>query len=73
MLRLRIKEVLAEKSISQSKLSHMTFLSLNTIQEMTHDPYRDVRLSTLDKIALALNVEIADLYERVPNEVHKEP
>lgn len=73
MLRLRVKEVLAGKNVSQSKLSHMTFLSLNTIQEMIHDPYRDVRLSTLDKIALALNVEIADLYERIPDESSKEP
>jgi DNA-binding Xre family transcriptional regulator len=68
MLRLRVKEVLAEKNISQSKLSHLTFLSLNTIQEMTHDPYRDVRLSTIDKIAQALSVQITDLYERVPDE-----
>lgn len=65
MLRLRLKEVLAEKNISQSRLSHMTYLSLNTIQEMIRDPYRDVRISTLDKIAVALNVSIIELYERV--------
>jgi DNA-binding Xre family transcriptional regulator len=64
MLRLRIKEVLEQKKISQSKLSHMAYLSLNTIQELIHDPYRDVKLSTLDKIARALDVPICELYER---------
>lgn len=73
MLRLLVKEVLAEKNISQSRLSHMIFLSLNTIQEMIHDPHRDVRLSTLDKIAVALNVPITDLYERLPDAAPPEP
>jgi DNA-binding Xre family transcriptional regulator len=65
MLRLRVKEALAEKKVSQSVLSHRAFISLNTIQEMVHDPYRDVKLSTLDKIAEALGVPITELYERV--------
>lgn len=64
MLRLRIKEVLAEKKMSQSKLSQKAEISLNTIQELIHDPYRDIKLSTLDKIAQALGVAITDLYER---------
>jgi putative transcriptional regulator len=64
MLRLRIKEVLAEKKMSQSKLSQKAEVSLNTIQELIHDPYRDIKLSTLDKIAQALGVAITDLYER---------
>jgi putative transcriptional regulator len=64
MLRLRIKEVLAEKKMSQSKLSQKAEISLNTIQELIHDPYRDIKLSTLDKIAQALGVAITDLYVR---------
>ncbi|QBD78509.1 XRE family transcriptional regulator [Ktedonosporobacter rubrisoli] len=68
MIRLKLKEVLREKKVSQSRLSHMAYLSLNTIQEMIHDPYRDVRISTLDKIAQALNISVMDLYERVPDE-----
>ena len=50
MVRLRLKEVLEEKNISQSKLSRMADVSLNTIQEMIHNPYHDVRINTLDKI-----------------------
>ena len=68
MIRLRLREVLAQKKVSQSRLSHLAFVSLNTIQEMIRDPYRDVRISTLDKIAQALNVTVMDLYERLPDE-----
>jgi len=63
-IRLRIKEVLAEKKMSQSKLSQKAEVSLNTIQELIHDPYRDIKLSTLIKITDALGVEITQLYER---------
>lgn len=64
LVRLRLKEVLEEKNISQSKLSRMADVSLNTIQEMIHNPYHDVRINTLDKIARALDIPVTDLYER---------
>ncbi len=67
MLRLRVKEVLEEKKVSQSKLSRMSDVSLNTIQEMTHHPERDVKLSTLHRIATALKVSVLDLYEELPD------
>lgn len=68
MIRLKIKEVLQEKHINQSKLSRMADVSLNTIQAMYHNPYHDPALSTLERIARALKVRICDLYEIVPDE-----
>ena len=68
MIRLKIKEVLQEKNISQSKLSRLADVSLNTIQAMYHDPFHDPVLSTLHRIAKALDVEISDLYETLPDE-----
>ena len=67
MIRLRLKEILTEKKISQSKLSRMADVSLNTIQAIYHDPYRDVSMSTLEKLARALNVAVSDLYEVLPD------
>jgi DNA-binding Xre family transcriptional regulator len=67
MVRLRLKEVLAARKISQSKLSRLADVSLNTIQVMCHDPYHDTLISTLERLARALNVEISDLYEIVPD------
>ena len=70
MIRLKLKEVLHEKHISQSKLSRKADVSLNTIQAMVHNPYHDAVLSTLDKIAKALGVNVGDLYEVLPDEEH---
>jgi DNA-binding Xre family transcriptional regulator len=68
MIHLKLKEIIQEKKISQSKLSRMADVSLNTIQAIYHDPYRDVAMSTLEKLARALNVSVADLYEVLPDE-----
>jgi len=68
MIRLKIKEVLQEKNVSQSKLSRLADVSLNTIQAMCHNPYHDPALSTLERIAKALRVRMCDLYEIVPDE-----
>ena len=67
MIRLKLKEILQEKGISQSKLSRMADVSLNTIQAMHHNPHHDAVLSTLDKIAKALHISINDLYEILPD------
>jgi len=67
MIRLKLKEVLQEKKISQSKLSRMADVSLNTIQAMYHNPYHDAVLSTLDRLAKPLGVKVSDLYEVMPD------
>ncbi len=53
---------------SQSKLSRKADVSLNPIQAMYHNPYHDAVLSTLDKLAKALGVNVSDLYEVLPDE-----
>ena len=68
MIRLKLKEVLQEKKISQSKLSRLADISLNTIHGMYRDPYQDCLLSTLEKLAKALGVSISDLYEILPDD-----
>jgi len=67
MIRLRLKEVLQEKQITQAKLSRLTDVSMNTIQTIYHNPYHDVSLSTLERLAKGLDVEVAALYEVLPD------
>jgi transcriptional regulator with XRE-family HTH domain len=64
MIRLRIKEMLEKKGMSQARLSRLSDVSINTIQDLLKDPSRDVKISTLDRIAKALDVEIEELYIR---------
>jgi putative transcriptional regulator len=68
MIRLRLREVLQEKQITQAKLSRLTDVSMNTIQAIYHNPFHDVALSTLERIAKGLKVDITELYEVLPDE-----
>ena len=61
LAKLRLKEVLKEKNVSQGRLSRIADVSLNTIQLLCNDPDHDVMLSTLVKIANALHVTLDDL------------
>jgi DNA-binding Xre family transcriptional regulator len=45
------------------KLSRSADVSYRTIRLIYKDPYRDVALNTLEKLAKALGVSIADLIE----------
>ena len=67
MLRLKIKEIAQAQGISMSKLSRMADLNIQTLQAIYKDPYRDVAYSTLLKLAKALNVDVADLTEEIPD------
>jgi DNA-binding Xre family transcriptional regulator len=63
MARLRVQEVAKEKGVSMGKLSRTADVSYRTIRLIYKDPYRDVALNTLEKLAKALGVSIADLIE----------
>lgn len=64
VVRLRIRQVAESKGINQSKLSRMADVSLNTIRAIWDNEYRDITLSTLEKIADALQVPMSELYEK---------
>lgn len=65
MLRLRLKEVAEEKGFTMSGLSRASDVSFKTVKRLFRNPYADANASTLEKLALALRVEVADLIERV--------
>lgn len=68
MIRIRLKEVLQEKGLSMSMLSHKSQVSFSTISRIINDKKYSPTLNTLERIAKALNVDISDLYEQVPDE-----
>lgn len=67
MIRLRVKEIAIEKGFNQSSLSRVANVSFLTIKRIFQDPYRDVNMSTLEKIAKALEVPVADLFKEEPD------
>jgi DNA-binding Xre family transcriptional regulator len=67
MLRLRVKELAEERGYNMSSLSRASDVSFTTIKRYFKSPYSYATTDTLEKIALALGVEIGDLVERVPD------
>lgn len=63
MVRLLIKEVAKQKGFSMGRLQRTADISYRTVKLIYQDPYKDVTLSTLEKIAHALDVPIRDLID----------
>ncbi len=63
MYRLCVKELLAERNMSMSKLSRLSDVAYNTIRRMVNEPEKDVSLSVLVRIAKALHVSLDQLVQ----------
>ena len=73
MVRIRLKEILQEKDISMSKLSRMSDISFSTISRIINDKNYSPTLSTLERIARALDIPISDLYEEIEKQIRSIP
>ncbi|WP_069804137.1 MULTISPECIES: helix-turn-helix domain-containing protein [Thermogemmatispora] len=68
MIRLRVKEVAQAKGVSMSRLSRISDVNYKTIQQIWRDPFREVSIKTIEKLAKALEVPSHELIEDVPDE-----
>lgn len=67
-IKLRIREICEQQGRSRTWLSHRAEIQYDTVSGIWHNPNRDVSIVTLLKIARALNVNVNDLYEVLPDE-----
>jgi transcriptional regulator with XRE-family HTH domain len=65
MIRLRVKEVAQAKGISQRKLFFRSEVDLRTIQKIYKNPYTNITIETLAKLAKGLGVSSCELIEDV--------
>ena len=66
--RLKLREVANEKHISLTKLSQRSEVAYNTVRRVWRDPFTDVTLSTMQRLADVLGVDVRELIESVPDE-----
>jgi DNA-binding Xre family transcriptional regulator len=66
--RLKVREVANEKHISLTKLSQRSEVAYNTVRRVWRDPFTDVTLSTMQRLADVLGVDVRELIESVPDE-----
>jgi putative transcriptional regulator len=65
-VRFRLRELLAERGMSQTELQTRTGLAYSTVNDLFNNKPRRVELETLDILCEVLECSIADLVERVP-------
>ena len=65
-VRFRLRELLAERGMSQTDLQTRTGLAYSTVNDLFNNKPRRVELDTLDVLCEVLDCSIADLLERVP-------
>ena len=67
MVRLKLNEVLKERGISMGRLARLSDVSFSTIRRICNDPSYSPSLNVLERISRALNVNISELYDTVPD------
>lgn len=65
MVRLRVKEIAESQGYNMSTLSRVADVPFITIKRVWRNPYYEIKLATLGKIARALHVSTAELIEDV--------
>ncbi len=71
MVKIYLSRLLGERRMSQKKLSELTGIRPNTINEWYNEIAVSLRVEHLDKICEALECSIDDLIEVVPNKIPK--
>ncbi|ENK0557988.1 TPA: helix-turn-helix domain-containing protein [Clostridium botulinum] len=67
MIKIHLSRLLGEKRWTQADLSRKTGIRPNTISEIYHELTERVNLNHIDKICEALECDISDLLEFIPN------
>lgn len=68
LYRLRIKEIAESKGYNISTLSRASDVPFTTLRRAWKDPYYEIRLTSLHKIARVLGVATGDLLEDIPDD-----
>lgn len=67
MIRILLSTRLGERRLKQAELSRMTGIRPNTISELYNEISTRISLDHLDLICEALNCDIADILQHIPN------
>ncbi len=67
-IRLKVKEVAEQKGMSMTRLHLRSEIAYTTVRKIFRNPYTDITLITLARLAEALGVPSAELIEDVNEE-----
>jgi putative transcriptional regulator len=67
MIKIHLSKILGEKRWTQADLSRKTGIRANTISEIYNELVERINIDQLDSICEALDCQISDLLEYIPN------
>ncbi len=71
MVKNHLSRLLGERRINQTDFSKMTGIRRQTINELYHEINLSITIENLDKICCALECDVCDLFEYIPNKKNK--
>jgi transcriptional regulator with XRE-family HTH domain len=63
MIRVKVRDIARQKGISQRQLVIRSGLDIRVVQRVMRDPYVNIMLATLDRLAQTLGVDASELIE----------
>lgn len=67
MIKSKLKVLLAMHDMNQKQLAEITGVRPQTITNIVNNRIKQIPVEALDAICEALNCDIGDLFERIPN------
>ena len=67
MVRLKVREIAEAKGFNISTLSRAADVPFSTVRRVWRNPYYEIKLATLQKLAVTLGVPTSELIEDVPD------
>lgn len=67
MIKIHLSRLLGDRRMTQAELSRKTGIRPNTVNEWYHELIERINLEHMDKICEALDCEVAELLEYVPD------
>ena len=67
MIKNNLSRLLGERRMKMTELCALTGLSKNTVFRMYHDIATNFSLDTINKICFALNCNVQDIFEYLPD------
>jgi putative transcriptional regulator len=71
MIKIHLSRILGEKRMTQADLARLTNIRPSTIGDYYHELSERINLEYLDRICEALNCDVSDLIEHIPNKRKK--
>lgn len=70
-IKIHLSKLLGERKMTQSELSSLTGIRANTISDWYNEVVIRLNIEHIDKICEALECDITDLFEYIPNKNKK--